>query len=323
MDALPDIDYDAHPAYQPFRGEDPALRRRALEHLEPLVEAKLQTLERDRAVFEHRASGSDNTVVDKLARNGAVGVTLPAPLLGRARDAVKRFDGRLQRRIAALHGHGRELKFSDIEDVLCVNGRWRAGAEEAKAAIDQIIRKTWVIEIAEAYYPDCEASLSGAALRRNVERPASFIGADEPPAPKAASMHIDSSGRPTFNGVIYLSDVGDEQGPFRYVTGSNHWRWDLRDRAIRKAVDDAALDFGVNNRLFLNLPSDLRRKANFGHDLEDGSALSQALLAGERTFTSQDCDMALFDSDGVHRGGQVRRGHRSSILFVLKIMRRR
>ena len=319
MRALPRIDYDNHPAYLDLREEAPSRREEALARLEPILESKRRWLARGADTFSgRRASAPGDSTVDAVARDGAAGVTLAEALL----EPVKSAAGPLLAALEVLHRNrllkGKALKFQHTQTDLRVHGEWTESGALCADALDALISASGVIDVAETYYPGYSARLHSACVRRNVERQPFFSRGDSAPDPKTMGMHIDSAATASLNGVIYLSEVGDDQGPFRYVKGSNHWEWDLEDRAIRKAVDESRFSIAADSA-FLALPAELRRRATFGADLVDEAAESAALCAGEVTFCSDGADMILFDSDGVHRGGDVRAGHRSAILFVMAI----
>jgi hypothetical protein len=322
MRALPQIDYDAHPGYDAFRAEGPARRQEALDRLTPALATKRRWLERGAEVFGVRATSSADSTADTLARDGAVGLRLDERLLEPVKAAAAPLVQSLKRLHAARHAKGKPLKFQHAQSDLQTAGVWTAAGEGCAAPIEALIKRSGALDIAAAYYPGCQVALHGVCVRRNVEDQPFFRRDDGSPEPLTMGMHIDSAATATLNGVIYLNEVGEAQGPFRYVKGSNHWNWDLEDRAIRKAVDEVGFP-PTGDAAFLALPPELRRRANFGADLLDDTPASRELLSAEATFLSDACDMALFDSDGAHRGGDVREGHRASILFVLSVQPRR
>ena len=67
------------------------------------------------------------------------------------------------------------------------------------------------------------------------------------------------------------------------------------------------------------LPRQFRRNPDFGVDLrDDESAAARALLEREHRFLSSTGDLLLFDFNGVHRGGMVERGSRTTLQIVFK-----
>jgi hypothetical protein len=133
--------------------------------------------------------------------------------------------------------------------------------------------------------------------------------------PAGVSMHVDHLW--TTKAILYLTQVGADNGPFSYCLGSNHIRIGWLEGAARRANDRVNLSSckPEHRRLFHALPKKFRRKAKFGNDLESDHPDLARLLASERHFTSADGDLILFDDRGIHRGGLVQAGER----FMLQI----
>jgi hypothetical protein len=130
------------------------------------------------------------------------------------------------------------------------------------------------------------------------------------PDPPAIQMHVDHLW--TTKAILYLTEVGEKNGPFSYCLGSHRARIGWLEGAARRANDRVDLSSCTpeQRRLFHALPKLLRRKAKFGNDLPpDHPALAQ-LLASEKRFGSADGDLLLFDDRGMHRGGLLEEGER-------------
>lgn len=132
--------------------------------------------------------------------------------------------------------------------------------------------------------------------------------------PSTYYAHIDT-GVKTLKVLIYLNEVTEDNGPFRFFEGSHRFKMSRFERSLRKACDIAGFESTNEDvrRRFMALPSILRRKANFGNDLLDGSAEASALLSTERLLTSDQGDLLLFDNNGVHRGAIFKSGERELV----------
>lgn len=138
------------------------------------------------------------------------------------------------------------------------------------------------------------------------------------PLPNTAYLHRDASGG-DLKAIIYLSDVGPEQGPFGYVLGSHRLSLSRTEDHICEANDSngmAGTEIGAR-QLFASLPAGLRLKGAFGNDLLDQAPASKALLQSLWSITASAGSIVLFDTKGVHRGGMVANGERRVITCVL------
>jgi hypothetical protein len=131
-------------------------------------------------------------------------------------------------------------------------------------------------------------------------------------------MHIDRA-YGSLKCIIYLNEVGECNGPFCYVLGSNRLKLGFCGGLIRRAVDRAGLAACDRDtrRTFMALPQALRKKGEFGSDLLDDSENSQRLLQAEFRFTSKWGNVAVFDNLGIHRGALVEEGQRIALFAVL------
>lgn len=138
-------------------------------------------------------------------------------------------------------------------------------------------------------------------------------------APATTDLHIDWSYHRMVKCLIYLNDVDENNGPFKYVIGSNNYQLGLWEKSIRYANSFCGLSkCSISEReLFWALPKFFQKKAEFGNDLLDTSLESAALLARECHFTSEDGDLLFFDNEGIHRGGDVRKGERQVLQLYL------
>ena len=136
--------------------------------------------------------------------------------------------------------------------------------------------------------------------------------------PATAYCHRDASGG-DLKAIFYLSDVGERNGPFSYVLGSNRMRISRLDDLICETNDSnglGATDLVARQR-FAALPKKLRQKGAFGNDLTGASPLSSGIHAGLWTIKAPAGSIVLFDTKGIHRGGMVVEGERRVITCVI------
>jgi hypothetical protein len=203
-------------------------------------------------------------------------------------------------------------------------------ASRAYASRDQSAR---LFEVIEAVFTACGVLATASAY---LGRPARLVdvnpqindasddfwrrifpdGAATPPA--TAYLHRDASGG-DLKAIIYLSDVGADNGPFGYVIGSHTIAPLPADDHICETNDAnglAATD-PESRRLFAALPESWRQKGAVGNDLIDGTAPSRALLDSLWSIAAPRGSTVLFDTKGMHRGGMVTVGERRVITCVI------
>jgi hypothetical protein len=119
--------------------------------------------------------------------------------------------------------------------------------------------------------------------------------------------------------MIYLNQVNEKNGAFSYVLGSNNFKISFWERVISStnSLSDLYKCSYSERELFGALPKAFQKKAEFGNDLLDSSPESALLMKMEHQFTSEDGDLILFDNEGIHRGGLVRKGERQVIELQL------
>ncbi len=136
--------------------------------------------------------------------------------------------------------------------------------------------------------------------------------------PSTTYFHRDASGGDV-KAIIYLSDVGPDNGPFSFVLGS-HKNRPGRIRNFIQEVNDycgfSSTDLSAR-RHFSALPMFLRRKCAFGNDLLPESIFMPPMLAAEWKITAARGHVVLFDSKGIHRGGMVLENERVVLTCVL------
>jgi hypothetical protein len=199
-----------------------------------------------------------------------------------------------------------------------------------RAAVKRAAERLGMHRLAEAYLGRpvefCYAALDHAHDRQSWHESCyGDIGID---TAKTVYMHFDAD-CDIIKAMLYLQDVEEKDGPFRFVTGSHHWERPHFATAVQRGFDSASADefaltgdrldyvagyyrprfkLAEQRRNLLSLPASLRGSTHFGDDLLDGSSLSDSLLEREHAFTGPAGTIVMFDgSHGIHRGGQVKR----------------
>lgn len=140
----------------------------------------------------------------------------------------------------------------------------------------------------------------------------------ELPTPSCAYFHRDASGG-DIKVIIYMSDVGPDNGPFSYIIGSHRMVLPLADDHVSEANDSNGLSGTglANRRCFAALPAAWRQKGAFGNDVLDDTPLANAIQGGLWAISGKKGSIVMFDTKGVHRGGMVVHGERRVITCVL------
>ncbi len=119
--------------------------------------------------------------------------------------------------------------------------------------------------------------------------------------------------------MVYLSEsVAQEQGAFSYVVGSHLWNRDRGEMIVRKAIRTSGLYLRdeATRRMFAALPSWLQLKNDIGSELEAGAGQARQMIEHTRVYPSSSGRLVVFDPNGVHCGGVVRRGRRDAMQVV-------
>jgi hypothetical protein len=156
--------------------------------------------------------------------------------------------------------------------------------------------------------------------------------------PRTAQMHYDLAFFPP-KAMLYLNDVGEDQGPFSLVPKATPWDSFGFELALRKellysvsayttsicgksvAGNTSIFRFTEARRAFASLPRALRGTSHPGDHILDGTDLSNKLLASEIRITGEAGTMALFSGSHVlHRGGLVKNGERIALQIVFELL---
>ena len=205
----------------------------------------------------------------------------------------------IEAKLAAFEG---KPKFRDMNMALP-----RAEYPQVYKTMQKALDKLQVLEIGGAYVrKPLRIKRLYVQLNNEHETRLRYGVIDDNGIPERQSdyWHIDSDIWPNFKALMYLNDVGLDEGPMRYIPGT-HRDLDPFETVVRKTNDSLKLPTAQ----FLALPDALRMHALFGPYMNGDEPECQALLARE-VACAGDADLVLFDNNGVHRGGFVRKGSR-------------
>lgn len=311
---LPHIDYAAHPAYGGMFPPDHKLARITAARLQPLYEEAKRAQRERSALFGYRR-GTQTEVSRELAAQGSCVRQLEPELLEPLHRAAQPLIASIRQRLGELRAAGAPIGFKATQELVAPDRHgevWKLAARTMENA--------GVVGASMDYFAAAAAKLKAAAVMVNP------IGQDWcsdlfPDAavetPPTVGFHIDSSNYCTLKVVLYLDDVGADQGPFGLIPTSHLWEQVSRDRTRRRAFDRSPLVSRApgQRRAFASLPADMQLKAEFGGDMLAGAPETMALLQSERVMTGPRGQLNLFDPEAIHRGGHVRRGERVVMLL--------
>ena len=312
---LPEIDYTSHPAYGEMLAPSPALRDEALEVLRPLIR-EMANHESQRAAQFGYERGYADEIGRELAHQGYSRVQLGPSAIDSVCDAAQPVIERVRERLIQTRAASQPIKYKTALETISAEGFpdfWRE--------VEIAIRDAGFLAITGAFFGAPSAKLHSVGLLVNHPNQdwANRIYRDlDVDAPPTAGFHIDSNGKCLLKAVLYLTNVGPEQGPFGMVPGSHLWGEGSQERIHRRAFDrsDLIVRSAKKRRMFLSLPREMQVKAEFGGDMIAGSPEAVDLLGREIVATGPRGQLNLFDPEAIHRGGNVRQGERRVVLIT-------
>jgi hypothetical protein len=300
MFALPTPDYEACEAFAPYFAKiTKEMRQQALETFMPALQGRYIQQQRARQRQFDVRIGEGDKVLMALQSDGVLLHAIDEDSRRRIRAYAMPMAEALMARLDTLN----RVKFGDINIPLEPAEHPRLFIE-----VEAALRACGALAAFSAY-SGAELGLLRLSLQVNTERETrlSYGEIEETGVPKRRTtyFHVDSNDWPTVKALLFVSDVGEGQGPFRYVRGSHRLMNDF-ESAVRKTNDKLRQP----REQFLALPEEFRQHCHFGDFIDETTPGAAELLAAEVVCTDGSSDLALFDNNGVHRGGFVRSGHR-------------
>jgi len=300
MFALPVADYGGLAWLERFRDQvNDDVRRDALTAFVPAFEERYaQRLRLRKPDLSARIKAGDAMLQD-LQTHGCSLAALPDAHRRRIRDLTLPM-------AASMH---REL--DSIERPRFENGHTRldpAAHAEIFEAVALAFEEAYVLRVLSVYAGK-RLQLGSIGMQVNTARETRirYGELDHRGLPEWATsyLHVDSNDWPCVKALIYLSDVGPDQGSFRYVEGS-HLLMSPFEAAVRKTNDKLR----HSPTVLCALPPQFAQHANFGDYIDPATPDAKRLLDQERLPCDGRSDLVLFDNNGAHRGGFVRDGYR-------------
>lgn len=278
---------------------DSAARAEALSTFLPSFQNRyLKLLEEPRTGYDSRIGEGDDTL-RALQRDGFALCALDPRHRSRLRELVVPMAREIEGRLETLD----TIKFADRQVALGY-----AEHQPIYAAVEDAMRDAGLFAVLAAYLGR-PVGLLYVTIQTNTARETQLefgeIDAQGLPERRTSYFHVDSNDWPHVKALIYLSDVGLDQGPFRYVAGSHRLMGPF-EAAVRRTNDKLR----QRPHLFLALPPEFGQHANFGDYIDEATPGAAGLLEAERAVCDGRSDLIVFDNSGVHRGGLVREGHR-------------
>lgn len=206
---------------------------------------------------------------------------------------------------------------------------------EAYRIVNDHCREIGVFDAISAYYGEAH-SYAGFVIHVSQPRDTWFHVYDDVglPMPTTAQMHFDQAFQVP-KSMLYLNDVGVDQGPFSLMEKSDPWQYFGAELALRKEMlfaiqryvgevhkrqirdNMSAFRFTEARAAIASLPKSLRQTGHPGDAIVDGTPLSAELLAAEHRLAGEAGSMPVFTGGHVlHRGGLVTRGERIALQVV-------
>jgi hypothetical protein len=350
---LPDIDYDAHPAYG-LAFQNPTLRERlqalktfllsfayvgirrivdyenmplltkeagggsftlafATRYLVTFARIRLSRIWRTLTGRRRAAVPTNPALFNRLNADGVAAMRFSNEDLDTIRRAVTQPFAKLDSRRNAIPLDQR--KFDD-------NIYWctRTADPETFAAVEEVFNRHGILEAASAYLGR-PVGVKHINPQVNQEDYAFWKRqfADTTVAdPSTTYLHIDAT-YGMLKGAIYIHEIGPDNGPFCYVRGSHRTKVGWLEGMIRRTNDFCGFSGRRPDarKKFMALPRMLRKKADFGADVLDNSTDAIRLKEGHVAFTTDYGNCILFDGHGIHRGGMVNKGERRAVFILL------
>jgi hypothetical protein len=351
--SLPEIDYDAHPAYGGMFPK-PTLRERidalkifvrtfafvsirrivdyenmplltkeagfsglnfssALRYISMFTRIRVSRMIGTLTGARRPAAPTNPALLNRIKADGIVPLMLTADEIEQVRAVTEPGFAKLDERRGGIPVEKR--KFDD-------NVYWctRSADPQAFTTVENIFNRYGITDAASAYlgrpvgvkHVNAQINDQDLAFWKRVFPDTQLAD------PWGSYLHVDAT-YGMLKCAIYVHEIGPDGGPFCYVRGSQLAKVSWFEGMVRRTIDFAGLSSKKPEvrKKFMALPAFLRKKAEFGADILDGSSEAKRLREGHFSATSNYGNCILFDGNGIHRGGMVNKGERRCIFILL------
>jgi hypothetical protein len=259
------------------------------------------------------AMPANPALLNKIKSDGIVCLTLTPDEIEQIRSVTNPGFARLDERRAAIPPEKR--KFDD-------NVYWctRTADPAAFASVENVFKRYGIIEAASAYLgrPVGVKHVNAQINDQDLAFWKRVFPDTQLADPWGSYLHIDAT-YGMLKCAIYVHEIGPDGGPFCYVRGSQNAKIGWFEGMVRRTNDFSGFSGRRPDarKKFLALPAFLRKKADFGGDLSDNSPDVARLREGHFPATSNYGNCVLFDGNGMHRGGMVNKGERRCLFILL------
>ena len=307
------VDYDNMPLLTKEAGFSGLNARTALRYISMFTRIRFSRMLGTLTGARRPATPSNPALMNQIKADGIVCLTLTPDEIGQVRAVTDPGFAKLDERRAAIPPEKR--KFDD-------NVYWctRAADPQAFTTVENIFERYGIVEAASAYLgrPVGVKHVNAQINDQDLAFWKRVFPDTQIADPWGSYLHIDAT-YGMLKCAIYVHEIGPDGGPFCYIRGSQNARIGWFEGMVRRTNDFSGFSGrkAGARKLLMALPAFLRKKADFGGDVPDDSADVQRLREGHFGATSNYGNCVLFDGNGMHRGGMVNKGERRCIFVIL------
>jgi hypothetical protein len=307
------VDYDNMPLLTKEAGFSGLNFRTALRYISMYTRIRASRMIGTLTGARRPADPANPALLNQIKSDGIVPLTLSADEIGQVRTVTNPAFAKLDERRAGIPPEKR--KFDD-------NVYWctRSSDLQAFATVENIFNRYGIIEAASAYLgrPVGVKHVNAQINDQDLAFWKRVFPDTQLADPWSSYLHIDAT-YGMLKCALYVHEIGPDGGPFCYIRGSQNAKIGWFEGMVRRTNDFSGFSGRKPEarKKFMALPALLRKKADFGGDLRDESTDVQRLREGHFSATSNYGNCVLFDGNGMHRGGMVNKGERRCIFIVL------